>query len=259
MKAFTVCALLLLPLVALADSPFDGTWVSREDSMKMDKKPYTISLEKGVYRSDAAVPPLKVKADGTDQPVTGHAYYDTLAVRAVGPEAIEITSKKEGKVAGTSTFTVDSGGKTLIQKWNDLSTTTPTSGEVVFERVAKGPAGSHAISGSWRATKIQNFSTTAKTVTIKSSSDGLSMTSPAGTSYDAKFDGKDYPLSGDSGGTMVSLKRVNANTVVETDKRKGKVVEVDTMTVAADGKTMKVDWQDPQTHRKGSYSMDKSP
>lgn len=258
MKTLAVCAL-LVSATALADSPFDGTWVSREDTAVQDKKPYKISLAKGVYQNDGPVPPVKVKADGTDQPVKGHAYYDTLAVNIAGPEAIEVTSKKDGKVAGTSAFTLDSSGKTLTNKWTDQTTPTPSSGEVLFERVGKGPAGSHAISGSWRITKIQNFSATAKTVSYKASADGMSMSTPAGISYEAKFDGKDSSVSGDPGGTMVSLKRVNASTIVETDKRKGKVVEVDKMTVAADGKTMKVEWDDRQSHRKGSFTMDKSP
>lgn len=256
MRVLMLCAL-LVSLAAGADSPFDGTWVSKVDTAAMDKKPYNISLAKGVYKSDGPVPPVQVKADGTDQPVKGHAYYDTMAVKSTGPASIEITTKKGGKVSGTSIFTLDSSGKTLTLKWTDSTTSAPTSGEVIYERVAQGGTGSHAISGAWRATKIQNFSDTATTVTFKATADGLSMSSPAGTSYQAKFDGKDYPVSGDPGGTVVSLKQVKPNTIVETDKRMGKVVEVDTMTVAADGKTMKVEWDDPQSHRKGSYSMDK--
>src|SRR5262245_3604324 len=68
MKALTLCAL-LVPFAALADSPFDGTWVSREDSAVMDPKPYVISLAKGTWENKAAAPAIKVKADGTDQPV----------------------------------------------------------------------------------------------------------------------------------------------------------------------------------------------
>ena len=61
------------------------------------------------------------------------------------------------------------------------------------------------------------------------------------------------------GGTMVSLKRVSDHKVVETDHRKGKVVEVDTFTLAPDGKSIKVEWDDKESKRKGSYTMEKSP
>ncbi|HUM09737.1 MAG TPA: hypothetical protein VLT82_02205 [Myxococcaceae bacterium] len=256
MKAVTLLAV-LVPLVALADSPFDGTWVSKEESATMDKKPYVISLAKDVWSNQTAVPPIKIKADGTDQPVKGHAYYDTVSAKSSGPEAVEITSKKGGKVSGTSTFTVSADGKTLTQKWTDQTGTEVASGETVYERVAPAAAGAHAVSGSWKATKVQNLSASARTITYKSTADGISMTTPTGQSYTAKFDGKEVKVAGDPGGTTVALKKVNPNAFVETDHRGGKVVEVDHWTVAPDGKTMKVEWETMDTKRKGSYVLEK--
>jgi len=115
MKALTLCAL-LAPFAALAESPFDGTWVAREEAATRDQKPYTFSLVNGVFDSQAAVPPFKVKADGTDQPVKGHAYYDTVAVKSDGPDSFTLTSKKAGKTMGESHFSVSADGKTLTQK-----------------------------------------------------------------------------------------------------------------------------------------------
>lgn len=74
-----------------------------------------------------------------------------------------------------------------------------------MKRVAKGPAGSHALSGSWRGEKI-DLSKSGLTVTYQTTTDGLKMSSLQGDSYDAKFDGKDYPINGDAGQTMVALK-----------------------------------------------------
>ena len=225
----------------------------------MDKKPVVVALAKGVWTNDAYTPPLKVKADGTDQPVKGQTYFDTVAVREAGADAVEVTNKKAGKVTGTSRISVTPDGKTATRKWTDETGSAPASGETVYERVGKGPAGSHAVSGSWRIVKVQNLSTSAKTVTLKGSADGLMVSLPTGQSYDAKFDGKQVPVNGDPGGTMVSLKRVSDHKVVETDHRKGKVVEVDTFTLAADGKTIKVEWDDKESKRQGSYTMEKSP
>jgi len=59
-----------------------------------------------------------------------------------------------------------------------------------------------------------------------------------GVSYSAKFDGKDYPYKGDPGTTAVSLKRIDAHHIEETDKRHGKVIAVVDMTVAPDGHTL---------------------
>jgi len=258
MRSLMLAALLLSP-VALADSPFDGTWISKEDSSTGGGKPYKISLAKGMWESDASVPAIKVKADGTDQPVKGHAYYDTVAVKENGPGAADFTAKKGGKVAFTNGFQLSPDGKTLTVTWTDQTGTQPTNGENVFERTGAAPKGANPVSGTWKFVKMQNSSAAARTVTFKSTADGMSMSNPTGQSYTAKFDGKPVPIDGDPGGTKAALKKVNANTIVETDTREGKVVEVDHMTVSKDGKTIHVTWEAPQTHRKGAYVMEKQP
>ena len=256
MKTFTLCAL-LVPFAALADSPFDGTWVSKDESSVMDKKPVVVSLAKGIYENKAMVPAVKVKADGTDQPVKGHAYFDTIAVKSTGEDSIEVTTKKGGKVVGTNVVTVSSDGKTSTLKWTDQSGTETASGEQVYERVGAAPKGAHAVSGSWRIVKRQNTSANARTITFKATPDGLSFSTPTGQSYTAKFDGKEVPVAGDPGWTTVSLKKVKANTFVETDRHNGKVIEVDHWTVSPDGKAMKVEWERKDTGRKGSSTFEK--
>ncbi len=85
------------------------------------------------------------------------------------------------------------------------------------------------------------------TMTVKGADDGLSMTAPTGESFDAKFDGKDYPVKNDLPGTVVSLKKINDRTIEQTIKRDGKLLYVNTMAVAADGKTMTYKSEDKQT------------
>jgi hypothetical protein len=256
MKAFTLCAL-LVSFAALAESPFDGTWVAKDESNVLDKKPIVVSVAKGVYENTGFVPTVKVKADGTDQPVKGHAYFDTVAVKTTGEDSIEVTTKKGGKVMGTNVVTVSSDGKTATAKWTDQTGTETATGENVYERVAPAPKGAHAVSGKWRMVKTQNTSANARTITYKATADGMSFSAPTGQSYTAKFDGKEVPIAGDPGGTTVSLKKVNANTLVETDRQKGKVVEVDHWTVSPDGKTMKIDWERKDSGRKGSLTFEK--
>jgi hypothetical protein len=62
------------------------------------------------------------------------------------------------------------------------------------------------------------------------------------------------PYAGDAGVTSVSVKRINDNTIEESDKRAGKVILVARMTVAADGKTMTVAWKDMLHGTSGSYT-----
>ncbi|HYN09401.1 MAG TPA: hypothetical protein VES67_18605 [Vicinamibacterales bacterium] len=58
--------------------------------------------------------------------------------------------------------------------------------------------------------------------------------------YTANHDGKDYPMTGNPEGDMISLKRINANSVETTYKLKGKVTLTNVRTVSADGKTLTV-------------------
>ena len=78
-----------------------------------------------------------------------------------------------------------------------------------------------------------------------------------GNSYDAKFDGKEYPIQGDPGHTMVTLKRIGQDTIEETSKRDGKVVGVARMTVSSDGKSIHVDYSDKQRGTTMAYAMEK--
>jgi hypothetical protein len=58
--------------------------------------------------------------------------------------------------------------------------------------------------------------------------------------YTATHDGKDHPMTGNPDADMISLKRINANSVETTYKLKGKATVVNVRTVSADGKTMTV-------------------
>ncbi len=55
--------------------------------------------------------------------------------------------------------------------------------------------------------------------------------------YSAKFDGKDYPISGVPNADMVSVKRIDANTVESTQKKGGLVTMTVTTKVSKDGKS----------------------
>ncbi len=58
--------------------------------------------------------------------------------------------------------------------------------------------------------------------------------------WTGKFDGKDYPVTGDSSMNARSYQRINAHTLKLTGKKDGKVVITGRITVSADGKTRTV-------------------
>jgi len=241
-----VLLVLLVPLFACAQSPFDGSWRVDLSKAELPKKPDTYLLQNGTYECETCVPPIEVKADGQDHQVSGHPYYDTINIRVIDDNTIETTSKKGGNVVGTGTSIVSDGGNRLTERfsWKPETGAAQQSGTAVSTRVAKGPPGSHAISGSWRGEKLQDFSQDAMVVSYQTTSDGLSMKAGTGEHYEAKFDGKDYPYIGDPGVTSISLKKIDANTIEETDKREGKIIAVSRLTVAPDGKTLKINMSD---------------
>ncbi len=257
MKKMLLAMVLLASATLFAQSPFDGTWMTKLDTAKLPDKPDKYSLSNNKYECLTCVPKVAVKADGTDQKVTGHPYYDTVAVKVVNASTVEIIEKKDGKVMYTDTETVSADGNMLNDKFTDNSGTQPVTGEATSKRVSPAPTGSHALSGAWHTEKIDNVSNNGLTVTYQGTDNGLKMSDPNGNSYDAKFDGKEYPINGDSGHTLVSLKRIGDDTIEETDRRDGKIVGVYRMTVSADGKTIKAQYTDKQRGTTTAFTMEK--
>jgi hypothetical protein len=59
----------------------------------------------------------------------------------------------------------------------------------------------------------------------------------AHTEYVAKLDGKDYPAAGSPDYDAVAMKRLDANTLIMVNKKRGAVVRMIRTTVSNDGKT----------------------
>src|ERR1700674_364016 len=69
--------------------------------------------------------------------------------------------------------------------------------------------------------------------------------------FDAKTDGKDYSLTGVPNADMISVKRIDANTIETTWKKNGKTVMKTRGVVSSDGKTRTVTFNgaDAQGHK----------
>ena len=63
---------------------------------------------------------------------------------------------------------------------------------------------------------------------------------PAHNDWTGKFDGKDYPVTGDPSQDMRSYKKINAHTMALTVKKDGKITTSGRIVVAADGKSRTV-------------------
>jgi hypothetical protein len=91
---------------------------------------------------------------------------------------------------------------------------------------------------------------------IKVTVDGVDgMGKPTHNEWTGKFDGKDYPLTGDPAADTRSYKKINGNTTELTNKKDGKVTATGKIVISSDGKsrTVTVTGMDPKG-KKMTYS-----
>jgi len=223
--------------LAWAQGPFDGTWIGdlKGSIFNQDiQNPIRVLVQDGIFQHSG----ININADGTDQPTPKSQAFDMVSAKVVDDKTVEMIGKKNGRVVELVKFTASSDGKTCtVEITMHFDESKPTSkSNITFIRIEAGPSGSHAISGAWKPkTYIEPH-----TFTYKCSPDSLMMSASEGKVFDAKFDGKDYPVKGAPAGTTVSLAKVNDHTIIETDKIGEKIMEVFTIAVSDDGKTLTI-------------------
>jgi len=257
--AFFPLAWLLFPGSLAAQSPFDGTWVAKPEATQLPRRPELYSLRDGIYECKSCVPRIKVAADGKEHAVAGSPYFSTIRIRVVDNHSVEITEKLKEKIVYKEVDQVSAKGNTLRQDFADFAAPSgePVVAEETLNRIGAASPGADAITGKWQAQKISLNSENGTTVTYHGTADGLAASNPGGEGYDAKFDGKEYPVEGDPAHSTVSLKRIDEHTIVETDRQDGRVHYTVRMTVSRDGKTIKVTETDRERGTKMTYILEK--
>lgn len=242
------CIALLLATTspAYAKDVFTGTWKGDVKASQLSTKPSVSLIDKGVYTCSTCIPVVEIPADGALHPVAGHAYYDAMSVTVVDPAIVKYATSKGGKLASEATAMLSADGKFISTSFSDSSTANgiPVTGTSVSERVAAGPAGSHAASGSWRQTSDTQVSDSGLVFTLAQAGKVVTYSTPTGTSYVATTGGPAVAVVGDPGWTSVSLTQPNPNTIHETDLFEGKVIGKYVLTVSPDGKKLTMDVND---------------
>jgi hypothetical protein len=112
--------------------------------------------------------------------------------------------------------------------------------------------GSDANMGTWKLNEAKSkFAPGAAknmTVVYEAAGDNIKVTvdgvdgegKPTHNEWTGKFDGKDYPVTGDPASDMRSYKQIKQNTLALTIKKGGKVTVTGRIAVAADGKSRTV-------------------
>jgi len=106
--------------------------------------------------------------------------------------------------------------------------------------------------GTWKLneakSKFSSGSTKNNTVVYQAAGDSVKVTvdgidangNPTHSEWTGKFDGKDYPVTGDLIADTRSYRRINTRTLALTSKKGGKVTLTGRIVVSADGRTRTV-------------------
>ena len=121
--------------------------------------------------------------------------------------------------------------------------------------------------GTWKLneakSKLEPSMGKNNTVTYESAGDKIKVTvdgtdakgKATHNEWMGKFDGKDYPVTGDSSSDMRSYKQVNDHTMDIMVKKDGKVVATGQIVVAADGKSRTIKISGTSAKGKKFHSM----
>lgn len=252
---FGLLMLLLSPSRGKAQRLFDGFWLMDLPNAQLPTKPVRILLQHGMLHCDICRPPLDVKVDGQDHliPSGGDACRNIALVEVLDDRTVEISYMENSRVTGATKLAVSPNGAVLTLQDVDACDIKrkPQSSILEQTRLASGPEGSHAISGSWQITRAsgQEYEM-AEGLYIKD--DKLTRTCVRMAlglpcySFVAKLDGTYTSVAGEPEHVFVAVKRESANTLLETWKREDKVIQIERMTVDPAGQTMIILSTDPQ-------------
>lgn len=240
--------LLFLPAFSSAQSVFDGTWRPDPQKPGATEKPDVFALIDGVYECRSCTPPYEVAADGHDHAVAGGPYYDTLNITVVDERTVLKTAKKGSQTVAEikNVISADGVSRTETQTVTGMAPR-PFEFASTFSRVAPGRPGSHLISGEWRLIE-SDLTHHDEDTTYKISENTLKMSDHFGRSFSAKLDGTDAPYNGDPKYSSVSVKLLDRSTIEESDKKDGKVVQINRWSVDPDGTTIHARFDDTQGH-----------
>jgi len=203
---------------------------------KSDFGETTVTYEKtasGQMQFTAAGQSYVFQTDGKDH---ASLFGGTSAWKQLDASTWETVIKQDEKLISTVTTTLSADGRTLASHETGPKQTGGTfERTTVYTRVFGGTG----LVGTW---KTKNPPRWPRTVELNASgSEGLAIRFPDDReSCEARFDGKDYPVTGPVAqpGMTLALQKTSARSFEVTGKQAGKPILEISFTVSADGKTL---------------------
>jgi hypothetical protein len=219
-----------------AGSPFIGEWKLDASKSRLPDEMKVQSKGDNKYAFDFGVGAETIVVDGSDQPGYGGTL---LSVKAEGPDTWTVERKKDGRLLIKATWRLSKDGRTLTDSFRQFDSDGSTlSMDYVYQRTGSGSG----FASDWRS--IKETLNSAFPLQVKEfQGDGLSFINPvAQVTKNVKFDGNEYPNEGPNAGrgASSSIRRVDARTLVMTDKFNGKVRDTEEIGLSADLKTLTI-------------------
>jgi hypothetical protein len=224
----------------VAPTAIEGTWKIDRNTIRLPTKAIDLLVQDGKFQCKSCDPPFAVKADGSDQAIPGQPASNTIAVKILDPRSIQQTRKKYGRVVSVQTMTVSVDWQSATLTNSNHTLTATENSTINLARAGIGPATSHEVSGAWKQTGVADMADAMLLFTYQVQGKMVSKSTPSDETYTASLDGT--PATSDDGfeTRSLSIKAIGNNTLEETSKRNGKVVEVKTLVVAPNGKSMTI-------------------
>ena len=242
-RTLKILAVLCLAATAAwaAQNPFIGEWKLDSSRSRMPDEMKVESKGGNTYAFNFGGGVETIVADGTSQP---GLYGSLLSAKVEAPDTwiVARTSQKDGRLMLRATWKLSADGSTLTDYYREFQpdgTTVSVSMDYVYRRTGAGGSG---FAADWQSFK-ETINTTY-TIEVKPfQGDGLAFVNRLqDMTRNVKFDGKDYPHEGPhaTAGDTSSIQRRDENTLILTDKSKGKVVDTQEIRLSPDMKTMTI-------------------
>ena len=218
-----------------ADPPYAGKW--KFNPAKSDFGEATVTFAQtpsGEMQVTADGQSYTFKTDGKDYPAFFGA---TASWKQIDANTWETTDKLNGKVTGVNTIRLSPDGKALTMESKGKKPNGESFDDTtVYQRVS-GAAG---IAGNWKTKNIK-VSSPGLMEFVPEGADGLTLNIlDQNATCKARFDGKDYPISGPQmpPNFTLAFKKTGPQSFDMSVKNNGKPAYMSTYTVSADGKTL---------------------
>src|SRR5450631_2215392 len=239
---------------ALAQSPFDGTWIMNQGKSHLAGDTMTFEAAgDGMLKYTDSVVSYTFKTDGSEfKTPTG----SDRTFKMVDATTYEAASKRDGTPLGSSTWKLSDHDKRLTIDFKGIKANGETYEDTsVYDRTS----GKSGLVGSWKSKDVK-LGSPSSLVLASSGADDVTLSIPAEkATCNAKWDGKDYPVTGGTtpAGVTLAISKMGAKGFKLVQKLNGKATSIEEYKLSSDGKVLDTKGTDGEGKEPYSIVWDK--